>query len=510
MMDPRPAPYNPELTELLDAAVARLIPWRRTFSEEEALQEIWDHGYDLGPQADPRFILVQEGSGPRQPRQWRLHMHTLANNILLDQLGSGAWDGRDVDAALARLDAAAGGPAVFCPFDPRFITRAGGRLDRADHDQPPSIDQATAAALDALAPALLAEWQATGGLPRTVLDITSALDALGWPGSASRGSATRVRAWLHGWNAVQRVGQDYWVLTIALPRPPAKTRLQVLPVHSPPAPSPSSMPEQTPVPVQPQPVTPRSPATEVPEPRTDLPMSLAIWVVVLRTVHLVEGFLPVPAAARPAIPPLAPGSASWEVVKGMWFDTGAALWVWFDRQGNRLCGSDLAEQLAWCSAGARIQITWTPDTILFRQEGIDAAVQQQETRLVDVEALAKLRGGLGESYRRSLLAVLANEPDGLSLPDLVTAVSARQQHTVHPGTIRAILAAAGFEQREGRWFVGLRPDTGDRRFRRALLAAFLPDKTDNASSPPPRSLAEVARAVRERLEHIQADLRPRA
>jgi hypothetical protein len=56
-----------DLSRLLDAAIARLRPWRRTFTEEEALASLWDAGYDVSPAIDPRFVLAYESDG-NQPR----------------------------------------------------------------------------------------------------------------------------------------------------------------------------------------------------------------------------------------------------------------------------------------------------------------------------------------------------------------------------------------------------------------------------------------------------------
>lgn len=60
---------------------------------------------------------------------------------------------------------------------------------------------------------------------------------------------------------------------------------------------------------------------------------------------------------------------------------------------------------------------------------MDTDVQHEEALLVDLEALAVLRGGLGESYRRSLLAILADAPQALSFKKVVEALRVRQDHT---------------------------------------------------------------------------------
>src|SRR5256885_13356194 len=48
----------------------------------------------------------------------------------------------------------------------------------------------------------------------------------------ARGSSPgrKWHAWLLAWPEVARVGQDYWVPVVAVPKAPERTRLQVLPV----------------------------------------------------------------------------------------------------------------------------------------------------------------------------------------------------------------------------------------------------------------------------------------
>src|SRR5258708_36628091 len=109
-----------ELAQLLDEAVARLATCRRTFTDEEALLRIWERDYDISPQSDPqgRFVLAYEADG-KHPRQWRLSTQPLANNRLLDALRPGAWNGRELEAELAQLDAEDRGYYAFWPHYPR-------------------------------------------------------------------------------------------------------------------------------------------------------------------------------------------------------------------------------------------------------------------------------------------------------------------------------------------------------------------------------------------------------
>src|SRR5258706_15109644 len=123
-----------ELSQLLDEAVERLSSYRQTFTDEEALAEVWKYDYDLSPQAEPqgRFVLAYEADG-KHPRQWRLVTQALANNRLLDALKAGAWDGQDLDTELVQLDAEDHIHYIYCPADPRFTTLSAGTLIAADH-----------------------------------------------------------------------------------------------------------------------------------------------------------------------------------------------------------------------------------------------------------------------------------------------------------------------------------------------------------------------------------------
>jgi hypothetical protein len=121
-----------DLARLLAVAVARLLAWRRTFTEEEALSSVWEAGYEVSPAFDPRFVLACESDG-RHPPQWRLAEHVLVNDRLLGELRTGQWDGRDLDTELVRLDAADQVHYVFCPLDPRFVVRADGTRVQESH-----------------------------------------------------------------------------------------------------------------------------------------------------------------------------------------------------------------------------------------------------------------------------------------------------------------------------------------------------------------------------------------
>jgi hypothetical protein len=496
-----------ELAHLLAAVVARLRGARRTFTDEEALRPVWEAGYELSPQHDSRFALAWETSG-RGKRHWHLTTQTLANDRLLDALQSGQWDGRNLDAELARLDAVDQVAYIFCPIDPRFVVHPDGTLEHARQEDVSPLPSAFQVNLDPLGSALLEQWQHAGGDPWTSFQVAEALEQLGWADAHSAERWLLVQRWLLHWDAVVRVGTDYWLPVEHLPVAPTRAALRVRPIGGD-----SGIDQHTdhsdtdlgthPVDMVPggQTAAPRStPKWHMPD--DSLHNRQRVWTVALRTVYLVEGFLPVPPPVRSAYPPRAAGAGSLAVLSGVWFATDDRFWVWLDREHDRLYGPVLADHLAWCEAGEKLQVAWAPDRIILQQTGHDVQVYEEEARLVDSDALAALRGGRGESYRQSIQALLEQAPAGLSFAELVAAVRERQAHTVHHGTIRAILSAGGFLRHDGRWFAASEPTTSARQLRTAVVEstnrAF--ERDDGGSS------SDHHQQMRQRAHIIEHDL----
>src|SRR5947209_5923982 len=169
-----------EVSLLVEEAVQRLLPCRSTFTEKEALGWVWkSSGFEVSIQSDARFVLAQEGYG-KYSRHWRLDRHIIANNRLLNDLLSGAWDGRDLDRKLAALDAEDQCHYVFCPIDPRLEVNKQGIMEPTERERNVALPRAMKAELEALAPLLLAHWRETGAEPLTVRSITEELQRLGW------------------------------------------------------------------------------------------------------------------------------------------------------------------------------------------------------------------------------------------------------------------------------------------------------------------------------------------
>lgn len=156
-------------------------------------------------------------------------------------------------------------------------------------------------------------------------------------------------------------------------------------------------------------------------------------------------------------------------------------------------------------------ITWAAECLVLRPPGMDAEAQREETRLADVETLAALRGGLGESYRQSVVAILAEQPNGLAFRELLAAVRDRQGHEVHRGTLRAVLHAGGFVCREGLWKPPLGEGQSRRLLREAVVLATGGGSSIEMQGPPLRarlfevatSVADLCRALRQELQGIE-------
>lgn len=492
-----------EIALLLDEIVRRWSPARRTFTEKEALQPVWEAGYEIPIHSDARFVLVHEGDG-KHPSHWRLTSHTVANTRLLNELLSGTWDGRDLDGKLATLDEEDQRHYVFYPLDARITLTKQGILEPAEHERNIKLPRATKATLDAFGPRLLAYWQEAGAEPWTVRTITDLLRQFAWSDADIPNAWLYVRAWLLSWPQVKRVGQDYWIPAEHVPSDVERTRLQVHPLRVA-APSPGTT-GAAPTPLR-SPSVSTQPATA---PETDESqvvlrgegtINRASWAVRLRTVNLLEGFLHIPAVVRGTYPPPVPGEEQKSVLRGMWHEDGTRFWLWLDRTKNYLYGPALADRLMWLDAGAVLRIEWAPDVVLIQKVGQDEAARDEEARLVDLEALATVRGGLGENYRRSLQAILAAAPEGLTFAEVVLTLRQRQQHEVHRGTIHAILHSGGFVQKDRRWFAAPDSEAGARQLRAAFVETLLP-----AEQEKPASLLSSAEYVRTRVKAIHARL----
>lgn len=489
---------DPELRRMLDDVVDRYRFSRVTFTEAEAFQYIWDEGNEVTPQMDDRFVLAYDG----QQRHWMLSTHTLANNLLLEALQTGLWDGQELNEELARISEKDQAHYVFCPADERFSQREDGTWEPSAGEGDVKLSKARKAELESLGEELLGRWRDTGCQPWTVRQITSVLTELGWTQAEQRGSWMIVRTWLKQWQMVMRAGADYWILQECVPRLSEQTHTRVRPVRGSSDVGPTqeiSGKNRTVLEEDRE----HNTATEPERISADTERYgvETRWTITLRTAHLTAGYVPIPSRARAAYPPRTPDQGDVTILKGKWYDTGEDIWVWLDRSQDRLFGPELSDNIQWCDAGQKLHIIWGPDALVFRPGEIDQNVQQEETRLVDLDALAQLRAGLSESYRQSLITILSEHASGLTFAQVVQELRARQGHTVHSGTIRAILSAGGFSVRDGHWYAPQDIQASARNARRAYLQSLVTSMSVE-SSDATVSLRTTARAIQDCLREL--------
>ncbi len=125
------------------------------------------------------------------------------------------------------------------------------------------------------------------------------------------------------------------------------------------------------------------------------------------------------------------------------------------------------------------------------------------------QGLKALRGGIGETYRLSLQAILAENVEGLTFAQVVRVLRERQGHDVHRGTVRTLLYAGGFVQRGGCWFAAPQSEVGARKLRAALVETLVAEESEEVSedsSEHERRLKRV-KAIRGRLGELVGRLR---
>jgi hypothetical protein len=428
----------------------------------------------------------------------------LANTRLLNELKAGTWDGQNLDEKLLQFDQEDQQHYTFYPHDPRMFQNRQGAWEATGERQitlPLSLEEE----LNTFKEPLHAHWSALHA-PLTVGQILAILEELGWTHDSITSVHRCIRAWLLTNQQFRRVGPDYWMLAEQLPPEVQRTRLQVLPVRMSALATGESIAEE------------ENPATSAGQDRKRQEEQITFrgtatktqvaWTTTLLSIHLIEGFIPVPKSVRGIYPPTSPGEEGTSVLKGLWHEDATELWIWLDRTHHRLYGPDLLDKIGFLPAGLKLRIEWNTDQIVMREAGLDQDVQREETRLVDLEELKRLRGGPGESYRQAIQAILMDAPDGLTFKEIVVALSQRQSHQVTRRTIRSILSGAGFIQRERRWFAAPDAMRSAKQLREALLETLVPQAEEGEQKP--MSHNEYVRtrvaAIHQRLQEITEEL----
>ncbi len=341
----------------LDEAYERLRTTRYTFTENEALQAAFDDGYDLDILFDPRFARAELKQGTTPPH-YRLAAHTIANVHLLNELQAGTWDGSNLEAKLAELDAKLDRAVqeeqnqaadreekhhhIFYPHDPRLFKNRQGAWE-AHGERQITVPLGLKAELDALLEGLKSSWLQIG-TPLTINRIIELLRNQGWKNSDRPNAARYIRSWLLATDQFQRVNQDYWIPLELLPAEIQYTRLQVHPLHTPDKPQAQIIQGD----ISKSGTEYNAASHYKAEAATFIvggtaTKSQVSWTTYLRTANLNEGFLSVPKAMQVVYPPQSPGENITTAFRGRWFADNTMLWIWLDRHHHRLYGPDLLE-----------------------------------------------------------------------------------------------------------------------------------------------------------------------
>lgn len=481
--------HNPRRPiSLLDRVVETNERERFTFTESQALHDLWQSGEDIRLREDSRFLEI-ENTG-----HFQLAQHRLANEILADKLWQGTWDGGDIEAELQRLDENASRSFhIFCRADARFI-EADGKMILTIRPKLP-IPETIRNIFDALAQKLL-NLHLESGRPLNTIELFELIQRLGDQPDAP----DQILEYLESWLAEQRewteVARGLWLPTVLLPQAPDPKAVRVIQIGA----TGTGLHQATVVIL---PDDSKSAAGNSggnsPEPESSPPAArdadgTVSWKQVLKTIYIQGKYLPVPHHARFRYPRFV-GVDGPLALRCLSVDSGREGWLWLDRQRHRFFGDFLYELIEWEEAGRVLQIRWRPEAVSIELGDVDLIIHEEEQRHIDPEALHELRNGRGESYRISLIEILQENLQGLPLSELYQRLAARQGHFPSRASIRAILHQSPefiFEDHCWKW---LFTPQAERVFREKVVILNFVGETGTA----PKNLIELSTAIRQNL-----------
>ena len=451
-----------ELT-LLDPVVKERSNSRYTFTEEEALQSIWASGEDVRLREDIRFWEIQG------TEHFQLAEHKLANEILADLLWQGVWDGKDVEKELKKLDTVENGAFhVFCIADPRFISKD----NRLSLGASPTFifEESIQKDLDNLVESLL-NYHCENKSPLNTRQLIETILRVNGDIKIAEDDVDQMASWLYTRPEWSEIARSLWLPTDLIPAAVKPKPIRVLRVGGEGGnfSAEESLVEEFGAQIS----SSTDPVVRVPDPPVERhPDSAVSWTQVLRTVHLLGNYLPVPTGARFRYPRFV-GRNGPLVVSTLLHDAGREGFLWLDREHHRFFGELLAEAIEWEEAGRKLLINWRPEGIVVRTGDIDSEVHREEQRHLDPIALRDLRLGRGESYRKSLVSILKEHTDGLDFRNLYTKLVERQKHEPSRSSIRTVLSQSPeffFQNSFWRW---REVDGASKEFRRRIILADL-------------------------------------
>lgn len=468
--------------------VERFSISRFTFTEDEALAEVWASGEDVRLREDSRFWEI-EGAG-----HFQLSHHVLANELLADRLWQGVWAGDDIVRELGRMDESNEDNKfhVFCPADPRLVEQDSKFVLAACPTL--RLPERLKSQLDSLATELLAA-HVESGVHLSTVELRERLLRLRDDLDLGEG-VELLESWLCGRSEWEAIARGLWLPAQLVPPPAAPKPFRVWRIAS--DNTGGAVAEECEYVEESEGVEQGGLGCVIrlPDPPVERhPDSSVSWTQVLRTIHLQGAYLPVPTAARFRYPRFV-GRQGAVVVNALSHDSGLEGHIWLDRSSHRFFGDLLTEVLEWEEAGRKLYIRWQPAGLVLRLGEVDEQVREEETRHVDPQTLYELRMGHGESYRQSLADIL-HERGGLGFRALYDELSKRQGHYPSRPSVRAVLAhSPEFVRSDELWTWREAPGSA-RTFRRSIILRDVAA----VSGSPLRDLgtlaAAVANAVRE-------------
>lgn len=506
-----PAPL-PELNDWI--AEYQSSQQRFTFTEAEVLQACWDQGEDILLREDSRF---KEATLPDLPfpGQWQLSVHIVANQLIYNSLLHDEWDGEDLCYYLQQLDQQNTEAEfyVFCRTDKRFFLSQNEEgcyhliLNQVMVKVSLSAEQKKD--LDSLAGQLLEAFPHQGRAPWATFEILEQIKHISSDFSTLESLIpAELAQWLLQRDEWTKVGRDLWFPKHLLPPPVQNRHYAVLSVNAGKREHPASFLE--PIDTNEQnmgEVIDREISREKQTQDSRQTISKNRWKVVLRTLHLNEGYIPVPPQMR-VLYPHDQKLSNLYVLPGIWFADASEMTVWLDMAHHRLYGPDVTDQLAFLDAGTILEIFWSNAGFTFSRAGQDSEIFEEEVRLIDLTELAHLRSSLLESYRTSLRALLATVHQGKVFAELYLELCQRQQHNPNRSTIRAILSSSPeffFDKSERKWRLlsDVSEEAGASSLRKVAVAAQQIYSQNGHQSPDTPSFTTMIERNRQQLVDLR-------
>jgi hypothetical protein len=317
------------------------------------------------------------------------------------------------------------------------------------------------------------------------------------------------RNWLLTQEAWVRVGVDTWLPKSEIPIIEKRHRYAVLPASPAENSHNLSMPEI----VDEHFLTQDTIQTieELTGPGTEeinFPNTSVRWRMILRTVHINEGSVPIPKQAR-VLYPHARKLSNTIALGGIWFADASEMIVWLDREKHQLYGDDLQEQLAFLEAGTVLEVTFTTTSIVFGTRDVDQQVAEEEARLVDLSDLAQRRSAVLESYRKSIKIILEKYNSPLRFQELYEELCNRQQHQPNRTSVRSILSSSPefiFLKAEQKWSLNsaISSEMSVKSLRRAAMIAHLAEGDTIAAHQEPVSLSRMIANNRQQFSTLRS------